>query len=69
MNRIYGWQPEPFYNMTEIENHEKMPKQLKNHISKIWTENCSKSDEKCAKLRMIWLSCQGSTFADVENLG
>ena len=69
INRIYGWQPEPYYNISEIEHHPQMPKQLKHHIKKSWNEKCDISDTKCAILRMIWITCEGSTPADVENLG
>ncbi len=31
MNRMYGWEPEPYYNLTEI-NQLEMPQWLKDRI-------------------------------------
>lgn len=32
VNRIYGWEPEPYYNLTEVQNLPDMPMDLKNRI-------------------------------------
>jgi len=73
LNKIYGWEPEPYYNITEIMDLPKMPRQLKDHIMKVWTKNCKGKGEdkeaKCPQLRMVWTSCEGETPADTENLG
>ena len=34
MNKVYGWEPEPFYNVTEVQNHPTMPSWLKAKIGK-----------------------------------
>ena len=34
MTRIYGWEPEPYYNISEIRSLETMPKTLKDVIGK-----------------------------------
>jgi len=73
LNKVYGWEPDPYYNITEIMELPKMPRQLKDHIQKIWTKNCKGKGEekeaKCPQLRMVWTSCEGETAADEENLG
>jgi len=33
VNRVFGWEPEPFYNLTEIQQLQSMPTWLKTHIS------------------------------------
>ena len=40
LNRIYGWQPQPYFNFREIQEHPHMPKDLKEHINKTWYDNC-----------------------------
>ena len=40
LNRIYGWNPRPYYNVTEVNSLVDMPTPLKKHITKIWTEKC-----------------------------
>ncbi len=32
MNRMYGWEPEPYYNITEVRQLPKMPVWLKDNI-------------------------------------
>ncbi len=32
MNKLYGWEPEPYYNLTEIRALERMPDWLKDKI-------------------------------------
>lgn len=34
MNKVYGWEPEPFYNVTEVLNHPTMPLWLKTKIGR-----------------------------------
>ena len=31
---MFGWEPEPYYNLTEVEEHPTMPQTVKNNISK-----------------------------------
>jgi len=73
MNKVVGWEPEPYYNLTEVGSLEKMPQKLKNTIVKTWEKNCKgkgeKKEEKCPNLRMIWVSCEGVTAADKEYAG
>ena len=73
LNKIYGWFPQPYYNVTEVNNHEVMPKGLKEHITKTWEENCrgkgAEIEEKCPELNMVWLDCDGEDFPDKENIG
>lgn len=73
LNKVYGWEPEPYYNITEIMEIPKMPLSLKDHIFNTWTTKCKgKGEEKerrCPQLRVIWLSCEGETPADTENMG
>ena len=40
LNRIYGWNPTPYYNITEVNALVDMPLQLKKHITQVWEENC-----------------------------
>ena len=73
LNRVYGWQPEPYYNLTEIKNHPTMPKGLKLHIQKVWEENCrgrgNEMEQKCPYLNMVWLDCDGEEAPDKEFIG
>ena len=72
MNRIYGWEPEPFYNLTDIESHPTMPTSLKQHIQVVWEKHCSNlnpDNVQCPNLRMVWMSCEGATPHDKEWLG
>ena len=34
LNRIYGWRPQPYYNLTEVANTD-MPQDLKDHIFQV----------------------------------
>jgi len=34
LNRIYGWRPQPYYNLTEVANTD-MPQDLKDHIVQV----------------------------------
>jgi hypothetical protein len=36
LNRIYGWRPQPYYNLTEVANTD-MPQDLKDHIVQVTT--------------------------------
>ncbi|KDR20644.1 Sodium/potassium-transporting ATPase subunit beta-2 [Zootermopsis nevadensis] len=60
LNKIYDWRPE-FYNDTN-NLPEKMPRDLKAHIGMLKTERPS-------WLNTIWVSCEGESPADVENIG
>jgi len=72
MNRVLGWEPEPYYNLTEI-NSLDMPVWLKEYVGDYWTKHCRGKgqdvEDKCPQMRMIWLSCSGETAADEENAG
>ena len=71
--KLFDWEPEPYYNVTEIENLPTMPNWLKNNIRSIWEKKCEgkgpETEEKCPHLRMVWLSCEGETSADTEYMG
>jgi len=73
LNRIFGWQPYPYFDMNEIDAHPEMPKDLKHHIRKTYEENCANGtieiQQRCPKLNMIWLHCDGETDPDKENIG
>jgi len=73
VNKVVGWEPQPYYNLTEIQLLEQMPDTLKENIRNTWEKNCrGKGDEKekkCPNLRMIWVSCEGVTSADKEYAG
>ncbi|KAF6215455.1 hypothetical protein GE061_010208 [Apolygus lucorum] len=56
LNKIYGWRPE-YYSHSEIP--ESMPQGLQNIIKNVTG----------SRLETVWLSCEGLTAADVENLG
>ncbi|KAJ4443652.1 hypothetical protein ANN_05327 [Periplaneta americana] len=60
LNKIYDWRPE-FYNDTN-DLPEKMPKDLKDHIV-----NQKKINSQL--LNTIWISCEGESPADIENVG
>ena len=73
LNRIYGWEPQPFYNVTEAENHPLMPQQIKDKIRNTWEENCrgrgNDIEQRCPQLGMVWLHCDGENDPDKENIG
>ena len=73
LNRVYGWQPVPYQNVTEVERMEEMPKSLKEHIRRTWEENCRGRgrdlEERCPELDMVWLHCDGEGDPDRENIG
>ena len=31
--KLFDWEPDPYYNLTEVEHHPTMPKNVKNNIS------------------------------------
>jgi len=69
LNRVYSWVPTP-YNITEVDVHPDMPQDLKNHIRKVWEENCGGLlDRPCPELNMVWLHCDGELDPDKENIG
>ncbi|XP_059098980.1 sodium/potassium-transporting ATPase subunit beta-like [Tigriopus californicus] len=73
LNKIFGWFPDPYYNVTEVENHPDIPDSLKNHIRSTWEENCRnkgpEKEERCPQLNMVWLDCNGEEDPDKENIG
>lgn len=73
LNRIYGWQPDPYYDLDEVRNHTTMPSVLKQAIISTWQEECQgRGEEKelrCPQLNMVWLHCDGENDADRENIG
>jgi len=71
LNKVFGWQPEPYYNITEVAEHPRMPQQMKDKIQGTWEKHCKGGDkeDRCPQLRMVWLSCEGETEADKEWLG
>ncbi|CAG5048132.1 unnamed protein product [Parnassius apollo] len=60
LNRIYGWRPE-YYNDTQNLPPE-MPVELQMHIQNITYYNQDFANS-------VWVSCQGETPADKENIG
>ncbi|XP_047987641.1 sodium/potassium-transporting ATPase subunit beta-2-like [Leguminivora glycinivorella] len=58
LNKIYGWRPE-FYEPHELPAD--MPDDLQQHIRGLSSAN--------NHTNMIWISCQGETPADRENIG
>jgi len=73
LNRVYGWYPEPYYNLNEVEAHPTMPESLKLHINQTWEDNCRgkgpEVEARCPQLNMIWLHCDGEDAPDKENIG
>ena len=74
LNRVFGWQPHPYFNIMDVDNHTTMPQDLKNHIRHEWQTalddgECRIDDPRCSKLNMIWLHCDGEYPVDRENLG
>lgn len=71
MNRIFGWEPKPYYNISEVRNSPSLPGEVKKLVEQTYyAENCNKTaEEKCLRLRMVWVTCQGATSADREYLG
>ncbi|XP_039765045.1 sodium/potassium-transporting ATPase subunit beta-2-like [Pararge aegeria] len=59
LNRIYGWWPD-YYNPKELPHD--MPEELQSHIRNI-------TNYKEIYANMVWVSCQGETPADKENIG
>ncbi|VVD05603.1 unnamed protein product [Leptidea sinapis] len=59
-HKIYGWRPE-FYNDTENLPHD-MPKDLQTSIKNITSYNRDYANT-------VWVSCQGETPTDKENIG
>ena len=31
--KLFDWEPDPYYNLTEVEHHPTMPQNVKNNIS------------------------------------
>ena len=40
LNRVYGWNPRPYYDIEEVKSLTDMPDLLKAHIIKTWEDNC-----------------------------
>lgn len=57
LNKIYGWEPEP-YNSTLP---EEAPESLKKAVNS--------ADDSKKKGGMVWFSCEGENPADIENIG
>ena len=69
MNRIYGWEPEPYYNTTDVEqNHPEIPQSVKGAMAHTEAKYC-KNVDKCPQLRMVWIDCHGATPHDEEYMG
>lgn len=73
VNKMYGWVPEPYYNISEVNQLKEMPQFLKNQIGKTWRQKCEgkglENEIKCPNLRVIWISCEGVTPMDTEMMG
>lgn len=71
LNRIYGWLPEPFYDMEEVRSHPEMPQRLKDHILSVHETQCRPKgfEFDCPYLNMTWLHCDGEDDPDKENIG
>ena len=72
LNRVYGWAPQPYFNVTEVEQHPEMPSDLKRHIRKTWEDKCRGNpalEDKCPELNIVWLHCDGELDPDKENIG
>ena len=70
---MFGWEPEPYYNISEVRGLAEMPPELKDHIEGAWIESCRgkgrEVEERCPQLRMAWVSCEGGTPHDHEFMG
>lgn len=62
LNRIYGWNPEPF-NLS----HNNVPKPVPEEIKKLMQDNTDANKDDLNK--RVWIECHGENPADVENLG
>ncbi|XP_054282420.1 sodium/potassium-transporting ATPase subunit beta-2 [Macrosteles quadrilineatus] len=60
LNKIYNWNPDYYENTEQLP--EKMPQDLKNHIS-------SETSSSPNAAKTVWVSCEGENPADVENIG
>lgn len=60
LNKIYGWRPEFYDDVDDLP--EKMPYDLKEFIR-------SEGNRSSNYLRTVWVTCEGESPADVENLG
>ncbi|XP_022821012.1 sodium/potassium-transporting ATPase subunit beta-2-like [Spodoptera litura] len=60
LNRIYGWRPEFYEGVNDLPSD--MPLDLQMHIKNLTTYNPNYGN-------MVWVSCQGETPADKENIG
>ena len=70
MNRVYGWQPEFYYNVTEVKESTEIPNSVKDQVEKTWNKFCKgkgqEIEDNCPRLRMIWLDCKGEFFSKVK---
>lgn len=60
LNRIYGWRPEFYNDVNELP--QDMPDSLQARIKNITAYNSNYAN-------MVWVSCNGETPADKENIG
>ena len=71
MNRVYGWQPEFYYNVTEVQESTEIPNSVKDQVEKTWNKFCKgkgqEIEENCPRLRMIWLDCKGEFFSEIKH--
>jgi len=65
LNRIYGWNPEPYKNSSDLPDHA--PAQLKKYVQAL--EKSSNAEEAAMVGRVIWFTCEGENPADIENMG
>ena len=55
--KIFDWEPEPYYNITEVQQLPQMPKRLKNEISKTWDKHCKVVPHDECLLQLQLVSC------------
>ncbi len=65
--QIYGWEPKPFKNWTELWAMEDAPQSLKDHVKSEFEKKEQSADVKPDE--MVWITCEGENPADRENIG
>lgn len=63
LNKIYGWKPQVYENVTDLPSH--MPDTVKAKIEKEFADNTTRNITK----RNVWITCEGENPADIENIG